>query len=118
MKKTIRIPLMTPSLNEIKKMMYKQHYRYKELIETWGEYFTIHKVYLGLAKGPRRVTVISARKKICDDDNFRGGLKPVFDAMVNTRLLINDDPKHLTPGPHIQIPCNTQDTTIIFEDLY
>ena len=43
----------------------------------------------------RRLTIISHREKICDPDNYAGGLKVLIDSMVEMDLLCDDSPKYL-----------------------
>ncbi|GAH54614.1 unnamed protein product [marine sediment metagenome] len=117
MKHTIRIPIISPTGNELKRILYKTPYKYKELRTAWGWEFTVFKVSVGKAKGKRKVTVVSLRKKICDYDNFIAGLKPVFDAMQDTGLIINDDAKYLEHGNHGQFPGKKIETVITIEDV-
>lgn len=117
MKFTIRIGKVTPSANEIKKMLYKKPYEYKKLREEWGWEFIPHKVTIGKAISKRKVTIVSMRGKRLDKDNFIGGMKPIFDAMQDTGLIINDDEEYLEHGDHDQIIGSSRETLITFEDI-
>jgi len=44
-------------------------------------------------RGERReVHIVSYRIQLADEDNLKGGMKPVFDALVNGNYLSDDDP--------------------------
>ena len=43
----------------------------------------------------RRVKIISYRKRICDDDNFIGGLKFLIDALILNHILVDDSDKFM-----------------------
>lgn len=45
------------------------------------------------AQGERReVHIVSYRLQLADEDNLKGGMKPIFDALVNGNFLSDDDP--------------------------
>jgi len=68
----------------------------KEINETW---FYEVKVFLAnnrIEINPetrKEVHIRSYRKKLCDIDNFIGGLKPVIDALVKNKVLKDDSPE-------------------------
>ena len=45
-----------------------------------------------------KVEVVIERygRRMLDDDNFRGGLKVVIDALKDVGLILDDSPKHIT----------------------
>jgi hypothetical protein len=52
------------------------------------------------ATGPRRVRLVRVRQagageRAYDRGNLVGGLKPVLDALVRHKLLVDDSPRHL-----------------------
>lgn len=112
------IPRVSESLNTLKKILYKQPYKYKQIKETWGEELLPYKVRAGKAKGMRKITIISYRRQICDHDGFIGGLKPLFDALKIAGMIIDDDDKWLVHGDHAQVRSTIQSTKITIEYLY
>jgi len=93
-------------------------FAYRDLKDSWGKEFTVFKRAIGKATGKRKITVISNRAQPCDDDNFRGGMKPIFDALQDVELLINDNPVYLEHGNHLQIAGpEPYKTVFIIEDI-
>jgi len=75
----------------------------------WGVYYSIHKhwaMLILLAKaeakawrqpnGKVRAHIVRESKRLLDDDNFRGGLKPILDSLRDHRLIVDDDAEHLS----------------------
>ena len=60
----------------------------------------------------RHVHIISYRKKLPDTDNLIGGMKPCVDALVANKILIDDDPAHLTLVVQGEIDLKEQRTVI------
>lgn len=60
----------------------------------------------------RHVHIISYRKKLVDDDNLIGGTKSLIDSLVANKVLIDDDPKHLSLLVQGEIDLKEQRTVI------
>ena len=44
----------------------------------------------------RRVKIFSYRLQLADEDNLKGGMKPVIDALKNGNFIRNDDPESIS----------------------
>lgn len=60
----------------------------------------------------RHVEIHSFRKKLPDENNLVGGAKCLIDALVANKVLIDDDPKHLTLVVQGEIDLGEQRTEI------
>jgi hypothetical protein len=101
----LRILASTPSLNDWSNV--RQRWRYREIRRRWQRLLTDAVLEARAEMGrkilpwPRppsaRVAVHVTRyaPRFFDDDNFRGGLKPVLDGLKALALIGNDDPAHI-----------------------
>jgi len=94
------IPRITPSLNKLLAMHWTERHK---LLRTWNWEVkaAMRETYkeIRFDHPKRRVKIISYRKKICDEDNFIGGLKPLIDALILNHLLVDDSDKFLVLEP-------------------
>ena len=65
---------------------------------------------------PKKVKIISYRKRKCDKDNFEGGLKLLIDALKYIGLIFDDSPKWLKLEAQQQIDRNFPRTEIFIEN--
>lgn len=98
---TIRLAGETPSLNTILRWKSQgQHWRYSQLRDNWclevrarlneqGIFFT------NSAHGKIHVHIERHCAGTLDDDNLRGGCKPLLDALKKERAIFDDSPKWL-----------------------
>lgn len=102
------IPLVPPSLNELKKGMTSQvrNGKYKRIREAW-EWALAYGIEReqaaqmkewALSKVPVTVdvTIVSGRRNEMDEDNTYGGFKPCLDAMKRCGYLWDDSRKWVT----------------------
>jgi Holliday junction resolvase RusA-like endonuclease len=92
------IPELTPSLNKLVKG--RTHWReYTRMKESW--FYLVKLAVQGFEpeiphakpNEKRYAEVLSHRVALLDKDNLTGGMKILWDAMVNARLLFDDGPK-------------------------
>jgi hypothetical protein len=101
----LRILRSTPSLNDWSNV--RQRWRYREIRRQWQRAIseavleareqTGRKV-LPWPRPPKGVVQIHVTRyapRRFDDDNFRGGLKPVFDGLKSLELIDNDGPANI-----------------------
>ena len=89
----ISIPFLLPSTNELLRK-YRHHQAYRRLL--WTGMWAIKASYdipEGRPMKRRKVTVVAHVRKRLDDDNFQGGLKPLFDALQKLNLIRTDHPR-------------------------
>lgn len=119
MKLTINLPIITPSLNKLLRM----HYRERKLMKkdfAWelliaGAQEPEYKVN-GAKK--RRVEIKSFRVRLLDVDNFIGGLKILLDALDELDLIHDDDPEFLIlKAEQFKVKKIDQGTEITIEDM-
>lgn len=99
---------LTPSNNKLLRMHYRKRKRLKEsymweLLAVMNENNITSDVVAG---DRRRLTIISYRKKLLDQDNFIGGLKLLIDSLVDVHLLYDDSLEYLDlqePGQRIDL---------------
>ena len=83
---------VTPTLNQLLRLHWRDRLRCRNewralvfaAIATHGA--------VPLATGPRAVTVLRIGKRAVDTDGLYGGTKPLLDALVHHRLLLDDSP--------------------------
>ena len=118
MRVKIILPIVTPSLNELLRMHFRERKRLKrdygwQLIAS-GVNDSQYRVN-GI-KQRRRVEIKSFRSRLLDQDNFIGGLKPFIDALVEMDLLLDDGTAYLQLEAEQEI-AQEQKTEIIIEDM-
>ena len=99
---TLIIPRITPSNN----ILIRKNWRYRhQLLKTWEQEVRVF-VYEFDRDNPnyfkeynseerKKVKIVSYRKKLCDPDNFIGGLKVCIDALVLNGLILDDSEKYI-----------------------
>ena len=114
------MPRLTPSLNKLIRM----HWRERQALNRtwdWEVKAAMRETYQEITfEHPKRmVRIISYRKKISDDDNFVGGLKPLIDALVHNHLLVDDSHKFmiLEPRPSQERDLKNQRTEVIITEV-
>lgn len=111
----IVVPDLTPTNNVLLRMHWR---RRRELNKSWAwlikAALLLNDVDLSKLKfrKKRHVQIISYRKKLADTDNLIGGVKPLVDALVANKILIDDDPAHLTLVVQGEIDSSSQRTEI------
>jgi hypothetical protein len=87
---------LTPSLNRLLRMNYRKRKKMKESL-AWEIKAALSEQDLEIDPGPekRRLSVVSFRKKLLDQDNYIGGLKLLIDGLVDLELLHDDSPEFL-----------------------
>jgi len=90
------IPKLTPTNNVLLRM----HWRERRALNT--EWFWLVKVATQDLEIPRpapnerrRLAIMSWRVQLADDDNLRGGMKPLLDALKNAELIYDDGPRYI-----------------------
>jgi len=90
------IPRLTPTNNVLLRTHWRER---KRLVEEWFWELKMATQALEIPRPAfgesRRLALISRRCQLADEDNFRGGLKPLLDAMTAAELLFDDGPKFL-----------------------
>ena len=113
------MPRLTPSLNKLIRMHWRER---QALIVTWNWEVkaAMRETYQEITfdHPKRKVRIISYRKKISDEDNFIGGLKPLIDALVSNHLLVDDSNKFmiLEPRPSQERDLKNQRTEVIITE--
>jgi len=101
---TLSIPEASPSLNELKGKHWSHHQRMRR---HWSMLVLIAKneARVSMAAPPEQVTVQITRegRRKLDEDNLAGGLKCLIDSLREQRLIVNDDPQHMTLLPTLQV---------------
>jgi hypothetical protein len=86
--KQVEIPLRVESLN---KFMWSHWRKYATYKIKWHKALTL---ILGNSKKPPKkkleISITSFRSRILDDDNFRGGCKPILDYLEKAGYVDND----------------------------
>jgi len=109
----IILPLLTPSLNAYLKMHYIQRWKlgqsYQwELVAVGAN----EKEFKVKWREKRKVTIISYRKRLLDEDNFIGGAKALIDALEEIELIFLDNPIYLK-SKYKQVKSSREETEII-----
>ena len=93
MRQEISIPFLMPSTNELLRK-YRHFQAYKKFL--WTVMWAV-KASCDIPEGRpinrRKVTIVAHVKKRLDDDNFQGGLKPLFDALQRLNHIRTDHPR-------------------------
>jgi len=97
---TFTISRSTPSLNEI--INKRNRWAYVTMAEWWKKQIRIEAAGHAFVKPVLTIVRYSKSPVGLDDDNFRGGFKPIIDAMRKCGLIVNDDRAHLIHGKHRQ----------------
>lgn len=114
------MPRLTPSLNKLIRLHWRDR---QKLIITWDWEVkaAIRETYeeITFEHPQRKVRIISYRKRIMDEDNFIGGLKPMVDALVLNHLLVDDSNKFmiLEPRPSQERDLKNQRTEVIITEV-
>ena len=114
------IPRLTPSLNKLIRMHWRER---QKLMKTWDWEVkaAMSETYreIRFEHPKRNLRIISYRKRISDEDNFVGGLKPLIDALVLNHLLVDDSNKFmvLEPRPSQERDLKNQRTEIIITEV-
>lgn len=87
---------LTPSLNQLLRMHYRKRKRLKDSF-LWEIKANLFEQDLEIEPSPpkRRLSVVSYRKKLLDQDNYIGGLKLLIDSLVDLGLVSDDSPEFL-----------------------
>lgn len=103
---TFTIPALTPSNNKLVKG--RAHWTaYRKMREDWFYLVKLGSQDLDIPPAEnmerRRVAVTSYRVSLLDEDNLEGGMKLLWDAMVDAGYLFDDGPKFLEKETPVQI---------------
>ena len=88
----IAIPMLTPSLNELKRK-YRHPMAYKRLRTSWE--WAVKAAIMPVQEEPFCrcvVTITRVGPRELDWDNLTAGFKPLLDALVNNRVIEDDRP--------------------------
>mgnify|MGYP000717891661 CR=1 FL=1 len=103
---TFTIPALTPSLNKLVKG--RTHWAvYRKMKEDW--FYLVKLATQDLEIPPardfelRRVEATSYRVSLLDQDNLEGGMKLLWDAMVDAGYLYDDGPRFKETGEITQV---------------
>jgi len=91
MKTEISIPFLMPTNNALIRMHFQS---YRRLL--WDVMWAVKACAdtpEGRPLGRRKVTIVTHVRKRLDDDNFQGGLKPLFDALQRLNHIRTDHPR-------------------------
>lgn len=103
---TFTILAITPSLNKLIKNRTNQ-WAYCKLQEDWFKFVKLGSQYLDIPQAAdfekRKVEVISHRLALLDQDNLAGGMKLLWDAMVQGKYLYDDNEEYLETGKPTQV---------------
>lgn len=93
---TLQIPEPTPSLNEFTTGHWS---RYRSMRKHWSLLVMVAKNHASIGAWPpfakSKVTIVREGVKLLDDDNLKGGCKPIIDSLRDHRLIVDDSPAHL-----------------------
>ena len=95
-KAIIVIPCAMPSLNQQLRMHHYARMRLKkECVKAVGDALKVsgYLVMEMIRPSRRKVTIISYRKRLLDEDNNVGSTKPLLDAVKDMGLIWDDSPK-------------------------
>ena len=94
---TLTIPEASPSLNQLNG---KHWSHYHQMRKHWSMLVLIAKTeaHVSMAAPPDKVIVRILRegRRLLDHDNLWGGCKVIGDSLREQRLIVNDDPDHMT----------------------
>lgn len=114
-----KLKIVVPDLTPTNNVLLRMHWRRRQALNrdwVWLIKAALLCNNIDLKKfsfGKRRhVHIMSYRKKLVDDDNLIGGTKSLIDSLVANKILIDDDPEHLTLVVHGEIDLNEQRTEI------
>jgi len=114
------MPRLTPSLNKLVRMHWRKRQELQQAWD-WEVKAAMRKTYQEITFDyPKRsVRIVSYRKRISDEDNFIGGLKPLIDALVHNHLLVDDSNKFmvLEPRPSQERDLKNQRTEVIITEV-
>lgn len=90
---------LTPSNNRLLRMHYRNRKRLKDSF-LWEIKVNLSEQDIEINPDPekRRLSIVSFRKNLMDQDNFIGGLKLLIDGLVDLGLLYDDSPEFLELG--------------------
>lgn len=55
--------------------------------------------YIGKHRPKMKCRIVQRRKRLLDEDNFIGGLKPLIDGIKNNKYIVDDRPEFFTLEP-------------------
>ena len=114
------MPRLTPSLNKLIRMHWRERQKLQQTWD-WEVKAAMRETYQEITfdQPKRKVRVISYRKRISDEDNFIGGLKPLIDSLVSNHLLVDDSNKFmiLEPRPSQERDLKNQRTEVIIKEV-
>lgn len=94
---TLTIPMATPSLNVVTGRHWRHYWRQRKL---WRQLVWVAKAQAGIHGDPlfqrASVRIVRYGANLLDEDNLRGGMKPVIDAIKALGLIVDDSPQHIT----------------------
>ncbi len=121
------IPFPTPSLNQYLAMHWRTRAKLKSKMLMavltqhtvaarvgWSRNWVVFAVGLD-KKALVRITRYGSR--MLDDDNFRGGAKPLVDALKDAGLIVDDSPKWMT-AEYKQVKCTRKEAWTEVEVTY
>lgn len=112
------IPRLTPSLNKLLQMHWRE--RHKLLLSwNWEVMAAMRRVYeeITFDHPKRKVKIVSYRKRICDTDNYIGGLKPLVDSLISNHLLVDDSDKFMVLDASQERDLKNQRTEVIITEI-
>ena len=91
---TVTLPMVTPSLNQVRRMHWAQVKRDKATL-SWLLVSALNKIpNVPRATGTRRLVIVRHGRKTLDLDNLAGGCKSLIDVIKERGLLLDDSPAH------------------------
>lgn len=112
------MPRLTPSLNKLIRLHWRERQKLQQAWD-WEVKVAMRETYQEITfdHPKRNVRIISYRKRISDEDNFVGGLKPLIDALVHNHLLVDDSNKFMTLDPRQERDLKIQRTEVIITEV-
>lgn len=106
----------TPTNNELLGLHWRARMRLRDewyyLVKVAAQEFDVP---IQGQKERREIRIVSYRLQLADEDNLRGGAKPVIDALKNGNYIRNDDPQSISQEvEQIQIHRRKDERTLIY----
>lgn len=94
---SLTLPFATPTLNRLLRMHWAERRRLGKQCELWVS-VAARQAATPRAQGRRWVEITRHGPRLLDDDNLRGGCKPVLDALRYAGLIADDSPDLVSVG--------------------
>lgn len=118
---TVWIPTAVVSQNKLR-TKYRNHHAYARLLNQYRHDLWVQKLRAELpdAAGKRRLTIrrlIERRGKSMDAPNIIGGAKPLIDALVREKLLVDDTQEYLELAAPEEVRDERGGVELVLEDV-